>query len=151
MIIDLRTLKRSGKDQTQFFFEYQPDAELCNIPSAVIESPIKVTGTVDLTGEHSAYVDGEIVFTISGECTRCLKPACQQVVATFSEQVEQNNEYGYSLVNDKINLVEIAHEAILLNMPVNLLCREDCKGICLNCGVNLNDDDCKCKNKQEGK
>ena len=147
MIIDLRTLKRSGKDQTQFFFEYQPELELCNIPSAVIDTPIKVSGTVDLTGEHSAYVEGEIAYTITGECTRCLKPAKVEVVATFNEQVEQNNDYGYSLVNDKINLVEIVDEAILLNMPVSLLCREDCKGICLNCGVNLNDGDCKCKNK----
>ena len=151
MIIDLRTLKRSGKDQTQFFFEYEPDSELCNIPSAEIVKPIKVSGTVDLTGEHSAYVEGEIVFTIKGECTRCLKPANVEVVSTFNEQVEQNNEYGYSLVNDKINLVEIVDEAILLNMPVSLLCQEDCKGICSGCGVNLNDDDCKCKNKQEGK
>ncbi len=151
MIIDLRTLKRSGKDQTQFFFEYQPNDELCNIPSAVIDLPIKVVGTVSLTGEHSAYVEGEIIYSISGECTRCLKSANVEVKATFSEQVEKNNEYGYSLVNDKINLVEIVDEAILLNMPVSLLCQEECKGICTGCGVNLNDDDCKCKNKQEGK
>ena len=151
MIIDLRTLKRSGKDQTQFFFEYVPSEQLCNIPSAEILTPIKVSGSVDLTGEHSAYVEGEISFTIKGECTRCLKIAEQEVVAVFNEQVEQNNEYGYSLVNDKINLVEIVDEAILLNMPVSLLCQEDCKGICSGCGVNLNDDDCKCKNKQEGK
>ena len=150
MIIDLRTLKRSGKDQADFFFEYQPTDELCAIPSAQIQPPIKVNGTVSLTGDHSAYIEGEICFTISGECTRCLSPAEVNVVATFNEQVEKDNEYGYSLVNDKINLVEIVDECILLNMPVSLLCKQDCKGICLGCGTNLNDGDCKCKNKQEG-
>lgn len=145
MIIDLRTLKRSGKDESRFFFEYTPEIDLCSIPKACINLPIKVNGNVSLTGDHSAYVEGEISFSVSGECTRCLKTATNEFVCSFAEQVEQNNEYGYSLVNDKIDLTEIVDEAIVLNLPVTFLCREDCKGLCSGCGVNLNDENCKCE------
>lgn len=151
MFIDLRTLKKSGKDQLDFFFEYTPDSDLCDIPNAKLNLPVTVCGTVSLTGEHSAYVEGEIKFSISGECTRCLRPATNSYTIEFKEQVEKDNEYGYSLLNDKINLAEIVDETIVLNLPVNFLCDENCKGICSGCGVNLNDEKCKCKNKQEGK
>jgi len=66
------------------------------------------------------------------------------VVIDFAEQVDNENENGYRVVNDKIDLTKIVDDAIIINAPTTLLCREDCKGICAGCGVNLNEDDCKC-------
>ena len=63
----------------------------------------------------------------------------------FNEAVEENNPDGYSLTNDTVDLTKIVDDAIAINAPVNFLCDEDCKGICVGCGVNLNDGDCKCK------
>ena len=145
MILDLRKLKRSGKDQSEFFFEYTPQTELVDLPSAELITPVKVQGSLSLTGEHSAYVEGEIVFGIKGECTRCLKDTEQYYSAEFAEMVEVDNQDGYSVVNDTVNLAEIVDDVILLNQPITFLCKEDCKGICVGCGVNLNDGECKCK------
>ena len=145
MILDLRKLKRSGKDQSEFFFEYTPQTELVDLPSAELITPVKVQGSLSLTGEHSAYVEGEIVFGIKGECTRCLKETKQYYSAEFAEMVEVDNEVGYSVVNDTVNLAEIVDDLIILNQPITFLCKEDCKGICVGCGVNLNDGECKCK------
>ncbi len=145
MILDLKKLKRSGKDQSDFFFEYTPQTELVDIPSAELITPVKVQGSLSLTGEHSAYVEGEIVFGIKGECTRCLKETEQYYSAEFAEAVEVDNPDGYSVVNDNVNLAEIVDDAIILNQPISFLCKEDCKGICVDCGVNLNDGECKCK------
>ena len=146
MIIDLRELKRTGKEESDFFFEYSPEYELADIPNVKMLNPVSVIGTVTLTGQHSAYVEGEITFTLEGECTRCLTQTSKKYSAFFAEQIEQGSEDGYPLINDKIDLSKIVEDAILINMPVNLLCKEDCKGICFNCGVNLNDGDCKCNN-----
>ncbi len=145
MILDLRKLKRSGKDQEDFFFEYAPQTELVDIPSCKIDGAVKVTGTVTLTGEHSCYVDGEVVFTIKGECTRCLSDAVNSYVAEFKESIEENNPDGYSLKNDTVDLSVIVDDIIAMNVPVSFLCREDCKGLCAGCGTNLNDGECKCK------
>ncbi|MBO7345565.1 MAG: DUF177 domain-containing protein [Clostridia bacterium] len=145
MILDLRKLKRSGKDQSEFFFEYTPQTELVDLPSAELITPVKVQGSLSLTGEHSAYVEGEIVFGIKGECTRCLKDTEQYYSVEFAEMVEVENQDGYSVINDTVNLAEIVDDVILINQPITFLCKEDCKGICVGCGVNLNDGECKCK------
>jgi uncharacterized protein len=146
MIIDLKKIKRSGKDSEDFYFEYQPELELIDIPNAKLCVPVKVTGTVALTGEHSCYIDGEIDFSVEGECTRCLKETSNRYVAEFSEAADSMAEDCYPVKNDTVDLTKIVDDVILINQPVSFLCSEDCKGICLNCGTNLNDGECKCKN-----
>ena len=147
MILDLRKLKRSGKDKTDFFFDYTPQEDLIELPSAQISGPIRINGTVSLTGEHSAFVEGEVNYVITGECTRCLSSTSRQFILEFSESVEENNLDGYSVKNDTIDLTKIVDDLIMMNSPITFLCDEDCKGICLGCGENLNNSQCKCKNK----
>ena len=145
MILDLKKLKRSGKDQGDFFFEYTPSGDLIDIPQAELALPVKVAGSVTLTGDHSAFVEGEVVFGIKGECTRCLKETENYYPVEFGENVEENNPDGYSVKNDTIDLAAIVDDLIMINAPISFLCDENCKGICVGCGVNLNDGDCKCK------
>ena len=146
MRLDLRKLKRSGKDKTDFYFEYQPETNLSeSIPDSKILFPIKVSGSVTLTGDHSAYVEGEVVFTIGGACTRCLEQASATYTADFAESVSDDADEVYPLVNDTVDLTKIVDDVILMNVPVTFLCSDDCKGICVGCGVNLNNGECKCK------
>jgi uncharacterized protein len=146
MKLDLRKLKRSGKDREDFFFEYLADEKLVDIPECNFDGAVKITGTITLTGEHSCLVSGEVEFTLKGECTRCLSDAVNTYVAEFSEALEENNPDGYSVKNDMVDLTVIVDDVIAMNIPVSFLCREDCKGLCAGCGTNLNDGECKCKN-----
>lgn len=146
MIIDLKKIKRSGKDGEDFYFEYQPELELIDIPNVKLSAPIKITGNVTLTGEHSCYIDGEVDFSVDGECTRCLKQTTNRYVVEFSEMADSQAEDGYPVKNDTVDLTKIVDDVVLMNVPLSFLCSEDCKGICLNCGANLNDGECKCKN-----
>ena len=146
MILDLKKLKRSGKDSSSFFFEYSPESELIDLPDAKVVLPISVSGTVTLTGEHSALVDAEIVYSISGNCTRCLNQTTKDYAVEISESVDNDIPDGYPVKNDMVDLTKIVDDAIMINNPTNFLCSEDCKGICLGCGVNLNDGKCKCNN-----
>ena len=145
MILDLRELKAKGKDESSFYFEYQPQTELVEIPSVVIDAPVRITGTVTLTGRHSAYIEGEIVYTLKGSCTRCLKQTEKTYSEGFAEDVSSDNPDGYPLKNDTVDLTKIVEDTILTNLPFNFLCKEDCKGICSVCGANLNETTCKCK------
>ena len=149
MIIDLRKIKRSGKEESDFFFEYSPQTELIDLPNADIVLPIKVNGTVTLTGEHSAVVSGQVDFSIKGECTRCLEDTTKPFLLDFDENFDQDDPDGYPVKNDTIDLTRVVDDLITINSPVTFLCKEDCKGICLGCGVNLNQQECKCKDDRE--
>ena len=147
MILDLKKLKRSGKESEDFFFLYAPNNDTLDIPGAEFKEEVKVNGTVTLTGEHSAFIEGEVVFTIVADCTRCLTRTEQDYLVEFSESVDQDDEEGYPVKNDTVDLTRIVDDLILMNNPISFLCKEDCLGICPGCGVNLNQDQCKCKNK----
>ena len=147
MILDLKAIRREGKDSHDFFFEYNLGRELSDIPNVSVLPLVKVQGTITLTDVHQAYIDGQVDFTLAGECTKCLKNSQREYFAIFNEEVFENNQDGYSVVNDKVDLSKIVIDAILINMPLNFLCSDGCKGICVGCGVNLNDEICKCKNK----
>ena len=146
MLLDLRKLKRTGKQTTSFYFEYTPQDNLSeSLEGSEILSPIKISGEITLTGEHSAFVEGDIAFAIKGECTRCLEQTTKDFNASFAEAVSNDDEEGYELKNDTIDLSKIVDDAVLMNIPVQFLCREDCKGLCSSCGTNLNDAQCECK------
>ncbi len=145
MKIDLKNLRNSGKSESSFCFEYSPEFDLIEIPSATLALPVMVTGTVTLTDKHSCYIDGEVCFSIKGECTRCLTQTTNSYLVKFQVSAEQNNNEGYSVVNDTVDLSKIVDDEIILGTPVEFLCDEDCKGICVGCGVNLNQESCKCK------
>ena len=146
MILDLKKLKRSGKDTNDFFFEYLPQEQIIDIPNVKFGGAVKVNGSVTLTGEHSAYIEGEVVFSLSGECTRCLSQTEKEYFVEFEEAVSADDSEGYPVKNDTVDLSKIVDDLVAMNLPVSFLCKEDCRGLCPSCGTNLNDGDCKCKN-----
>ncbi|MEO7658752.1 MAG: DUF177 domain-containing protein, partial [Pyrinomonadaceae bacterium] len=74
--------------------------------------------------------------------------------AVFIDSGKQSTDYvaevsdealDESLVEDgKIDMAEVVREQLLLVQPEQIFCREDCKGLCPQCGANLNLIDCKC-------
>ena len=58
---------------------------------------------------------------------------------TEQETDEQNYIDGYNLDVDKL-----VYDEILINLPMKILCKEDCNGICNRCGANLNIETCDC-------
>jgi len=56
----------------------------------------------------------------------------------------QKSEETYSIEDGKIDLAPPLTEEIIANIPIKVLCRTDCRGLCPICGNNLNDNPCKC-------
>ncbi len=145
MIIDLRKIIRLGKSEEEFSFSYSPNEELISIPSAKLQGTVTVNGKVYITGNHSAFIEGEATLTLVGACTRCLENAEHTYAFEFKENVDREDEFSYPLKNDTIELDKIIDDLILMNLPVIFLCKEDCKGLCTVCGANLNEGACKCE------
>jgi len=82
---------------------------------------------------------------LAGPCVRCLEPASPRF-AVDSREVEQpgagDDELSSPYVDDEgeLDLAAWARDALALSLPAQITCREDCAGLCAQCGANLNDD-----------
>lgn len=111
---------------------------------------------VDADLDLSFYIAGETVvlkftgtFTVDSLCDRCIEPVeitvdINESYYVFPEDSKKDVDYYYS--GDSIELIEYIRDIVIMNMPDKILCSEDCKGLCANCGNNLNDRDCGCSN-----
>jgi uncharacterized protein len=82
---------------------------------------------------------------LHGPCMRCLEESTYPVEVE-SREVDQPGSGDEELASpyvhaDELDIAAWAHDAIALALPVALLCRPDCAGLCPECGVSLNDAD----------
>lgn len=87
----------------------------------------------------------------------CLKLQCGACTGMYEQKIELSFEAVYkrfadpedpdvfTYQNDRINFKEAILEHILLNLPTRKRCREDCRGLCSGCGVDLNLSQCCCE------
>jgi Predicted metal-binding, possibly nucleic acid-binding protein len=140
------------------------------IPSGEIDLDTefaRLTSDVAVKGEvtkHIAQTDvrGEMATKVEIDCTRCLQPVAQELKIPFdvsfitpeydtqAKEAELNKSDLEMAVfeGDKIDLTELVREQILLNLPEQTFCKENCKGLCPKCGGNLNLVDCKCEENE---
>ncbi|MBL4889327.1 MAG: DUF177 domain-containing protein [Candidatus Lindowbacteria bacterium] len=104
-----------------------------------------------------------VSFTAFGECARCMAAAEQRVDTEFETLVDMTartttaidletppEEGGFTKIEDgRIDLSEELKQRIYLAVPPLMYCKSDCKGLCLQCGADLNKDLCSCKPKSK--
>jgi uncharacterized protein len=109
-------------------------------------------------------VEGSIKTELELECSRCLSTFCYPLTINFvselypledfifrsSEPVElRKNEMEMEFYSKGIlDIEEVMSTNIILNIPTYPLCKENCKGICPDCGKNLNYEECTCKKEK---
>ena len=90
----------------------------------------------------------QVSFPLRVACDRCLEEFTRQYDYTFTHTLVrqlQDPWQDYIQVEDGVlNLEELILSDILLELPTKLLCKEDCKGLCPQCGCNLNHQSCDC-------
>lgn len=129
--------------------------------ACVFKGPLTVKLRVSPTA-GMFQVEGHIRGTASLTCSRCLALADTPLNATFrlsftrtipgndtddpSETHElQVEELGVVLFEgDTIDFRDVLQEQVILAIPMQPLCRKDCRGLCVRCGANLNDGPCDC-------
>ncbi len=105
--------------------------------------------TIEVMLEHvpeGIVVHGHVSGEYESECSRCLTP----VRGTFSVPVREMFERApidgetYPLEGEEVDLELPVRDAVLLDLPQKPLCRDDCAGLCPECGVDHNETDCQC-------
>jgi uncharacterized protein len=82
---------------------------------------------------------------VDGPCMRCLQDADVPVEVDVREvdmpQAADEELVSPYITDDELELARWAHDALALALPIQLLCRADCRGLCPVCGESLNDVD----------
>lgn len=101
--------------------------------------------------DEDVILNGEIEYSFADECARCLTPFDNTVTTKFeallTRQLDENDdsdEIKLKITDGCVDLEETIKQMIYLSMPMKSLCKKDCMGICPSCGVNLNNEECKC-------
>ncbi|MET9427763.1 MULTISPECIES: DUF177 domain-containing protein [unclassified Streptomyces] len=107
---------------------------------------------------EGVLVTGTARARAEGECVRCLEPLHQDVVADFQEMFSypdtddrghrkgaadddaEDDEDMTPLEDGMFDLEPVLRDAVVLALPLQPVCREDCAGLCPECGAGLNDD-----------
>ncbi len=110
--------------------------------------PVNIKGIFKLT-DHLVDFQGTLSTTLSLTCSRCLEkfnyPLEIEVNEEFSKQGNDKDNDIIIINSDRVDFEPIIETNIILSLPMKKLCNEDCKGLCLGCGTNLNHSKCDCK------
>ena len=104
----------------------------------------------DVCGKASMFsgrieVSMKLDAAVNTKCARCLKPLQLPIKMDVEEVV---GEEGVVLEGTILDVGNIAKNNIVVELPIRFLCKEDCKGICSQCGADLNITECNCKHEQ---
>src|SRR5690349_24899942 len=156
LVFDMRQLGlQAGSALTQARIVPAPD----DLRLQLIEVPAEADVSLEVMFEaisEGVLATGTAIAPLAGECARCLAPLTSSVTVGFQElylyaegrhdkhekhdeQEEQDAEGLYHLDGDLLDLEPAFRDAVVLALPMSPLCREDCPGLCAECGVPLAD------------
>jgi uncharacterized protein len=148
-----------GRAETRSTFSFDRTFDLPTPEGGNAACAVAVSAAV--TRSTSSYtIEARAKGTVHSECHRCLGSFELPVDTTFTfilnrgeraplpGGVEEEDVVSIPVTGETaFDLYPRVREAIILEIPIKLLCREDCKGVCRKCGVNLNEGECGCDSK----
>jgi uncharacterized protein len=151
LVLDTRELGRRPGSQRKKSFSAEAPAEL---GIEILGVPEGSSIDIDLRLEavmEGVLVTGTAQATLAGECARCLEPIEDTITVDLQElfvyddpnHAARENELDDEvsrLERDLIDLEPLLRDAVVLALPFQPLCRDDCPGLCIDCGARLADD-----------
>jgi uncharacterized protein len=156
MRIEVENLTREGKPFSQ---KYAPGEIDLEEEDARLVSEASVEGSARLKGDEVS-VRGEISAEVEVNCDRCLAavrvplevkfdtafiPKEKAAVKTENVELLAEDMALAAFEGDELDVDELVREQILLALPLRRLCREECRGLCPECGADLNSTRCSCE------
>ncbi|MGB8476192.1 MAG: DUF177 domain-containing protein [Candidatus Acidiferrum sp.] len=119
---------------------------------------LDVNATAELL-EGQIRIEGQLETKIEMSCARCLEPVVEDMNRSFDlfyaplpkgakpkedRLKDDDTEIGF-YEGDGLFLADVLREQVLLALPLKVICQSDCRGLCPNCGANLNHEECRCE------
>ena len=155
MRIDLEKLEESSG---RFSGTYEVGQLSLDEPALTFITATDVQGRANRK-DGAVELSGELHAKLAGSCARCLKKVELAINVEFTERfvraVDWRNEEQHELQKEDLDLAvfdgegieldDLVKEEILLAVPGQVLCNEDCKGLCPICGIDRNEATCTCE------
>ncbi len=129
-LLEKQPVELQGEEPIEFF-GIEPSSSLA------VVSPLSYRLVCRLIS-GSVLAEGSFSYRIAGVCGRCLCDVEQEITENHCSLFFETPE------SDELDLTEALREETLLALPMNLVCADDCAGLCPTCGVNLNTESCDC-------
>jgi len=148
LVLDTRELGRRPGSQREVSRTVPAPADLGIEVLGVPEgSPVELDLRLEAVME-GVLVSGQARAELEGECVRCLEPISDEVEVRFQElycyedqDVDPDEELEVSMLQDDlVDLEPLLRESVVLALPFQPLCQDDCPGLCTECGARLADD-----------
>ena len=157
MNIDLRTTHQRPRD---FKYALKPNwwrRDLVDDQILGLDGPLDVQISIRRSGKKYT-LDGKLTGNVHVRCDRCLEHFHTNIESKFrldlvhaSEEISQEKvellpeDMSINFItSEEINLDNIVREQVYLSLPMKLLCKDDCPGLCSLCGCNLSVERCDC-------
>jgi len=146
-VFDMRAL---GRGPGEFRDERRTAIAPDGLGSGLVLVPVGGDVALDLRFEavsEGVLVTGSAVAPLTGECARCLDPVTSTVEVGFQElyrylpdpDEDEDDSEDRFLDGDFLDLEPAFRDAVVLALPLSPLCRDDCPGLCAECGAKLAD------------
>jgi len=137
---------------------YQLDGPIEPMPETFTDW---VQGTIQAVRiDEGILVTGSLKANAFGSCSRCLGAAETRVIFDLQEEYLPSVSKGHSYESETseamggilrlderhtLDIAEATRQYVIVSLPMKMLCRVECLGLCNNCGKNLNLEACSCK------
>jgi len=104
-----------------------------------------------LRTDEGVWVQGDLDVIVELECGRCLCQTQKTLKIELDERflaqhdASANEQVSVMAPDHHIDLQPVLRDLVILSTPMHVLCEPDCKGLCVNCGKNLNEGPCDCE------
>ncbi len=147
MVIDVSEIFSNKNTRKEIHLDLDIDKFYYENEFIQFSKPVKVDlilkpigDEIDLTGS----IETELLLA----CSRCLETFSNSINIELNERLsktlQSEDEDIIFIKNDRLDLNEIVENNIISMLPIKRLCNKDCKGLCHQCGINLNHNTCKC-------
>jgi uncharacterized protein len=144
LVLDTRELgRRPGSMRTLRLSVPAPErlgGELIGVPAgAGVDLDLRLESVME-----GVLVSGTATAPLTGECGRCLEPVSDTLTVDLQElfaytDSDDQDEDVSRMEGDLLDLEPALRDAVVLALPLTPLCREDCSGLCVDCGERLDD------------
>src|SRR3954452_21287820 len=147
LVLDTRELGRRPGSQREVSRTVPAPADLgievLRVPEG---SPVELDLRLEAVME-GVLVTGTVHASLAGECARCLEPLTDEVTVDLQElyvyedhALPDEDDEVSMLQDDLVDLEPLLRDAVVLALPFQPLCTDDCPGLCPDCGARLADD-----------
>ena len=151
-------IEEIGDEGLCFSFVLKKDQLEIDQGGLSVKVDITVNGSLNRI-DDDIYLKGTVMTSVVASCSRCLDalsypvdsdlkshfvPSDDRSISKRDVELHASDIDAEGYQNQQIDLTQSIRDSILLAVPVITLCKNNCKGICFQCGNNLNQGLCKC-------